>query len=138
MFQLSVSGGFRLRYGVGIHRQLDDIAFDGTDIFRIDIVMMVLVTFRAVLARQLDAIALDAIDGADMCAVLAMIFMCSLMSGMLSSLCGFNCEDGCSLQRARWTHGVFRTLMPHWNRQEAHGDHSSLSGAKARGTQAVE
>jgi len=33
--------------------------------------MMVLVTFRAVLARQLDAVALDAIDGADMCAVLA-------------------------------------------------------------------
>ncbi|WP_156457228.1 hypothetical protein [Bradyrhizobium sp. CCH5-F6] len=32
------SGGFGLRHGVGIHRQLDDVAFDGTDIFRVDVV----------------------------------------------------------------------------------------------------
>ena len=61
---------FLLGHGVGIHRQLDDVTLDGTDIFRVDVVMMVLVTFRAVLARQLDPVALDAVDGADMCACL--------------------------------------------------------------------
>ena len=62
---------FVFRNRIGIHRELDDIAFDSPDKLKIDEVMMILVARGAVLLGQFDAAAFDAVDGADIGAVLA-------------------------------------------------------------------
>jgi len=61
---------FGLWNRVGVDRELYDISFDRTDKLSVDIVVVRLMTGRAVLPGQLNAISFDAIDGADMSAVL--------------------------------------------------------------------
>ena len=62
---------FLLRDGIGFERKLHDVALDRTDELFVDVVVVILVTFLAVLLGQLDAITLNLVDGADLDAILA-------------------------------------------------------------------
>jgi hypothetical protein len=52
-----------VRHSIGVDRELDGVAFNGTDQLAIDVVVMTLVSRTAVLLCQLDAIPFDAVDG---------------------------------------------------------------------------
>src|SRR6478735_3093393 len=109
--------------------------------------MMVLVTFRAVLPRQLDAVALDAVDGADMCSVLADNF--HVLSDIAHDVLLVQCQPRGPVFVARmsetdcWSQCVRRTLKGSRNcqdhpHQDPHGDLRGLSRTKARGNRAAE